>query len=79
MTNYLDLLNVVNEVLTEKEANAYIYAHYTMADNYAIAKKLDVDVNEFYLILDSANMKMKKALTNLTVKEQTKANFVSAN
>ena len=50
-----------------------------MAENYAIAKKLDVDVNEFYLLLDSANIKMKKALTNLTVKEQTKANFVSAN
>lgn len=78
MTNYLDLLNVVNEVLTEKEANAYIYANYTVMDNYSIAKKLDVDINEFYVILDSANIKMKKALTKIAVKEQTKTNVISA-
>ena len=66
-----ELLNLVDETLTSKEADAYIYAHYTVMDNYSIAKKLDVDINEFYVILDSANGKMKKALNNLPIIEQS--------
>ena len=66
-----ELLNLVEETLTTKEADAYIYAHYTVMDNYSIAKKLNLNIDEFYRILDSANCKMKKALNNLPIIEQS--------
>ena len=66
-----ELLNLVDETLTTKEADAYIYAHYTIMDNYLIAKTLEVNINEFYKILESANGKMRKALNNLPIIEQS--------
>ncbi len=79
MKNLLDLLNVAADVLTESELNAYLYAHYSTADNYFIAKQIGASIDEICDILDSANQKVDNALMNIEIQEQIKANIISAN